>query len=281
MLTSIKNFKRVGVLLCLLFFVSIANAKEVVKLKSEVTDKASLLSRNELQSLRHSVKSVNSTGKVQLAVLIIPSLDGEILEQYSLKVAEQNGLGNKEQDNGALLLVAVNDRKLRIEVGYGIEGALTDALSGRIIDNMITPNFKNRAFYKGLNSAVVAIGQAVEGEVVAFPKKTRRKSKSSNGMIFLVFIGFGILKLVGAANKKAGSVVGMVLVAGVIYFLTGSLFLMLLGIPGGIIASLVAMNSGSYGGGGYYGGGSGGGFSGGGFSGGGGSFGGGGSSGGW
>ena len=96
-----------------------------------------------------------------------PSLDGNSVEDRSYDLAEQNGIGQKDKNNGVLLYIAKNDRKLRIEVGYGLEGALTDALSSQIIRKEITPQFKKGNFFEGINAGVDAIIQATKGEYTA------------------------------------------------------------------------------------------------------------------
>ena len=96
-----------------------------------------------------------------------PSLDGNSVEDRSYELAEQNGIGQKSKNNGVLLYIAKDDRKLRIEVGYGLEGALTDALSSQIIRKEITPQFKKGNFFEGINAGVDAIIQATKGEYTA------------------------------------------------------------------------------------------------------------------
>ena len=129
-----------------LFFVSLlANsilALEVPFLSGRVIDETGVLSAESKLSIENKLKEHEKATSNQVVVLIIPSLEGEVLEEYSLKVATTWKLGQKKKDNGVLLLIAKEDRKLRIEVGYGLEGSLTDALCSRIIRKEITPSFK-------------------------------------------------------------------------------------------------------------------------------------------
>ena len=219
------------------------------------------------------------------------------MEDYSIKVAEQNKIGQKGKDNGVLLLVSKNDRKIRIEVGYGLEGKLTDLLTGRIIDYVISPNFKSGDMDRGFTAGIDAIIGAAKGE---FKADSIKKPKEISSFPFvLIFILFFIFVSLTSGFKLPvrgllGGVFGIVTVLA-LFFIFGFFSLILL-IPflifGGLISSVLTIlfsmskgftsGRGSHGGFFSSGGGFGsGGFSGGGFSGGGGSFGGGGSSGGW
>jgi len=130
-----------NVLLVLLLPLTAA-ALEVPKVSGYVNDHAALISSATELKIENFLRGFEGSDSTQLVVLTIDSLEGESLEEYSLKVAESWKLGQKDKDNGALLLIAKQDRKMRIEVGYGLEGKLTDLLAGRIIDNEIKPLFK-------------------------------------------------------------------------------------------------------------------------------------------
>ena len=215
-------------------------------------------------------------------MLIIASVGPESVEQYALRVVEAWKLGRKSVDDGALLLVAKNDRKLRIEVGYGLEGALNDATAKRIISETIAPRFKDGDFYGGIDAGVEAMIKVVAGEPLPPPKAT----SSSAGIDFetLIFVGFILVFVVGGILRAIfGRFLGAAVI-GVVAGIVASLLVssLLLGILAGIVAFIVSLFTGVSGLGGWSSGGMrGGGFSGGGFSGGGGSFGGGGASGGW
>ncbi len=164
--------KRISGVLCSIFalsiFVSTACAALVVppapKLDAPILDNANVLSSEQETELAELINADRLKTGHQTAVLIIPSLEGEVLEQYSIKVARQWGIGEKDKDNGVLLLIAINDRKLRIEVGSGLEGSLTDARSSRIIRNVITPEFKQNDYYNGIRKGIVEIQSATRGE---------------------------------------------------------------------------------------------------------------------
>jgi uncharacterized protein len=130
-----------------------------------------------------------STG-AQVAVLTVESLDGDPIEDYSMRVVETWKLGKKEKDNGVLLLIAEQDRKMRIEVGYGLEGDLTDLESGRIVDNVIRPDFQKGDFAGGIEHGVDSILSALGGgEVPAEPPARPLASKGGpDGMVFIIFI---------------------------------------------------------------------------------------------
>ncbi len=142
--STLKKLFTFGItqLLCLLFIASFAAGIEVPTLKQRVNDHANMLSPATEGQLEGVLAALEKEESTQIAVLTIDSLDGENLEDFSLRVVEKWQLGQEKLDNGALLLVVKNDRKIRIEVGYGLEGVLTDLTAGRIIRNVITPNFK-------------------------------------------------------------------------------------------------------------------------------------------
>lgn len=271
-------------------------ALAVPALTARVNDYANALSPATRQQLENVLAQLEKSDSTQIAVLIIPSLEGENLEDFSLQVVEQWQLGQKSLDNGALLLIAKDDRKLRIEVGYGLEGVLTDLKSSRIIRNIITPQFRNGNFDQGVIDGVSAMTAVVRGE---FSEQLVDDSgQGSEGdmagfVLFLLFALFNIGKML-SRNKLMAGTIGAILAP-----VIGSLFLgpqwpiLLALIPGGFLAAFLASSLlGSFSGpsgrgrggyGGYSSGGfGGGGFGGsGGFGGGGGGFGGGGSSGSW
>jgi uncharacterized protein len=217
--------------------------------EGRITDRTATLSRNEIAALDQKLAAFERETTNQIAVLIIPSLEGDSLEDYSIRLAEKWKIGQKGKNNGVILLVVKNERKLRIEVGYGLEGALPDALAGSIIRNEIAPRFRAGQFYQGVDAGVTAIMAATKGEYKA-PKKRQQGSDVPTWLLFLLFFlffgGFSILSFLGRKRH---------------YHSGGS--------------------SGWTTGGGFFGGGFSGGESGGGFSGGGGDFGGGGASGDW
>jgi len=278
---------------------SSALAIEVPVLKGRVNDFAGLLSSATISQLDTVLVNLEATDSTQIVVLTIPSLDGDSLEDFSLRVAERWKIGKEKIDNGALLVIARDERKLRIEVGYGLEGVLTDIVSGQIIRNIITPHFRQGNFNQGVIDGVGAMIATVKGEYQ--PSAARQEQGKGTGtggdlgglITSLVFIFFFFGSMF-RKNKLFAAAIGGLFSPLVGFFLFGMsgltlLALVFIGIVGGLVSSSMASSSARRNSGGRSGGfyvptgggfgGSSGGF--GGFSGGGGGFGGGGASGGW
>ena len=130
---------------------------EILQLSNWTNDFTKTLSSEELQQLNFRLKTYQDTTTNQLVSLMIASLDGYPIEEYSFEVAEKNKIGTKENSNGILFLVVKNDRKMRIEVGYGLESVLPDALASSIIRNEVAPYFRKNEYYAGINSGIDAI----------------------------------------------------------------------------------------------------------------------------
>jgi uncharacterized protein len=279
--------------LLLLIFVS-AFAADVPPLKARVTDLTSTLNAQQSSALEQSLAEFETRKGAQVAVLLVPTTQPETIEQYAVRVQESWKLGRKGVDDGVLLVIAKNDRKLHIEVGYGLEGVLPDAIAKRIIEDDITPRFKQGDFYGGIRAGVDRIMRVVEGEKLPPPAvRTHPEARGFNTewLLPLFFVGIfvsGILRMIVGRAGSAGVVgtlfgLGAWLVTGFLLWALVVGFLVFMGamIFGG---GSRGWSSGGFGGGGFGGGGfGGGGFSGGGggFSGGGGSSGGGGASGSW
>ena len=221
-----------------------------------VNDFTNTLTPDQKQALENKLVAFDDSTSTQIAVVIIPSLNGNDIADYNVKLGRAWGVGGKEFSNGVVLLIAKGDRKLNIATGYGVEGALPDITSKHIIDDVIVPNFKGDDYYRGIEEGTDAIMQAVKGEYTA--PKNYRKKKTSGGRIIFIIIMIIIFLIVSGRKGGGGSFMSR---RGAMPFILGSL-----------------LGSGGRGGGGFgSGGGSSGGF--GGF--GGGSFGGGGASGSW
>ncbi len=279
-----------AVLLLLVFLGGTAGALEVPQLRGRVNDYANMISASAESRIEAVTRELEESDSTQIVVLTIPSLEEEDLEGYSIRVAETWGIGQVEYDNGVLLLVAQAERRVRIEVGYGLEGVFTDLQAGRIIDYDIVANFKAGQFDEGLVRGVEAIASTVRGEYEASEQTAPRPRAGSRFGLFPFFILVVIISVLGSRKRVIGAIAGAILIPLVAWFALPLAFplLLLLFIPVGfgaglIIPSLFLMSAARRGGRFYGGGGfsSGGGFSGGGFSGGGGGFGGGGASGGW
>ena len=296
MVCNLKLNKLMGafgvLLLILLCRVSILQALDVPALKGHVNDYAAMLSPASQRQLEAVLTDFEQKDSTQIVVLTIASLEGDSLEDFSIRVSEKWKIGQSGTDNGAILLIAKKDRKIRIEVGYGLEGSLTDLTAGRIIRDVIAPRFKSGQFDQGITEGVAAMIGAVKGEFSTgdLPQQPRQTKK---GAPLLGVLGlFLIINVLGRNRPFMGAAAGAILfpIAGALFFGFGPLLLLGL-IPVGIIVGLLLSlfggpfslghRQGGYWGGGFGGGG---GFSSGGsggFSGGGGGFGGGGASGGW
>ena len=165
------NAARASILALLLCWACSALALVAVPpLSGQVVDQTGTLSAGDIASLTQTLKDLETRKGSQVAVLIVPTTDGEAIEQYSLRVAEAWKIGRKKIDDGALLVIAKNDRRLRIEVGYGLEGALTDATTKRIIDEDITPKFKTGDFAGGVSAGTDRMVRVINGEKLPEPE---------------------------------------------------------------------------------------------------------------
>lgn len=277
--------------LLLLSIPSLGVALDVPPLRAHVNDTGGMLSTSAVSKMEQELAAFEKSDSTQIVVLTIPSLEGESLEEYSIKVAEAWKIGQKGKDNGAILLIVKQERKIRIEVGRGLEGKLTDLLSGRIIRGEIAPRFKAGDFDGGVHAGVSAMMAAVKGEYTASSGTGGKTAPNFLTLFLFLFIGCLVL---GAVSKILGGLagaVGLPVVASILSSGLGPVVLLILaavGFLGGLLVSLLFSGAGRRGGGSgggpFFGGGyGGGGFSGGGdvFSGGGGDFGGGGASGDW
>ena len=278
---------RASLLAIALCWAVIAGAQvPVPPLGGRVTDRTATLTDEQKSALEQTLRSFEARKGSQVAVLIVPSTAPETIEQYALRVAERWKPGRKNVDDGALLVVAKDDRTLRIEVGYGLEGALTDAACKRIISEIIVPRFRQEDFYGGIADGVDRILRVIDGEPL--PKPEERRSGGTRGigsflpvMMILALVVGGVLHTV--LGRFPGALVTGGAVSVVAWMLVGAISVALIA---GVIAFLFTLMGGGMGGrglgrGGFGGGFGGGGFGGGGFSGGGGGFGGGGASGRW
>jgi uncharacterized protein len=288
-----------GIPLLALLLCGTAQAEIAVPvLKQRVTDLTSTLDATQIQALNASLAAFESGKGSQIAVLLVPTTHPEAIEQFSMRVAEAWKLGRKGVDDGVLLLIAKDDHKLRIEVGYGLEGVLNDATAKRIVSEVITPYFKRGEFYPGIDAGVSAIIKVVEGEPLPPPSRRDSSNTSGNGLDsfgnligtgFIIFMIGNIILRQLLGRLPSGLIVGG-LIGGLVWVSLVSLVWAVAAALVAFVLSLIFGLSGrgssfpsNWGGGGGWGsgGGGGGGFGGGGFSGGGGGFGGGGTSGGW
>src|ERR1044072_3471463 len=169
------NAIRASLLALMLAFTFAALADVAVPpLTGRVIDKTGTLGSSDIASLDKTLRDFEARKGSQIAVLIVPTTQPETIEQYSIRVAEAWKIGRKKIDDGAILVVAKDDRKLRIEVGYGLEGGVTDATAKRIIDEGITPKFRSGDFAGGIADGVGRILRVIDGEPLPAPAKPQQ-----------------------------------------------------------------------------------------------------------
>ena len=298
-----RNFYLFILVVCCL--PAVAYSLDVPRLQGYVNDYAGMISPPTRSRIEEALKAFEQSDSTQVVILTLPSLEGENIEEVGIKVAEAWKVGQQGKDNGVLFIVSKQERKIRIEVGRGLEGKLTDLMAGRIIDQVIKPRFKQGDFDGGFTAGVSSLIAATRGEFRAEQRQMRPRQKGFPPFLtFLLFFGILILFL-GIYSRILGGVAGAVGLPALIYTtvlplgILAIVLLALIGFGSGFFLSSLFSSGSSrrergeghrdHGGGFFYGpgmgggGGLGGGFDGGGgsFEGGGGSFGGGGASGDW
>ncbi len=261
-------------------------------LTARVTDLTGTLTREQQAGLERMLQEFEARKGSQLAVLMVPTTAPEPIEQYALRVAEQWKIGRKKADDGAILVVAKDDRTLRIEVGYGLEGVLNDATASRIVREIIVPRFREGDFYGGINAGLDRMMRLIDGEPL--PPPSRSAPAADGGGLMQMLPVLLVAALIGGAILRAifGRFLGAAATGGVVGFLAWMLAgAMAVALLAGVFAFIFTLGGGggmgrrTYGrgfpGGGIGFPGGGGGWGGGGFRGGGGGFGGGGASGRW
>lgn len=274
--------------LFLLFFYFSSFSVEPFKVGEYVTDRAGILNSSQIAYLNEDLKSYEDQTSTQIVFIVVESLGGEVLEQVALDFADLNKIGRKGNDNGVLVFVAFKDKKIRIEVGYGLEGDITDLEAKQIIENIIAPSFREGSYFKGLSYAAEALKDSIESDfefkskaqvygfldflpILFFVLIVLLSIKSLIPVFYIGVMGFSVLGGTAMAKEGAFGLAGVM-----VFYILGNLALRRMG----YYKSLAARDGRSYRSG-NHGGWGGGGFGGGGFSGGGGGFGGGGASGGW
>ena len=164
-------------------------------MKNYANDFTNTINEDQLSNLNSQLLRYDYDNTTQIVLLIINSLEDYPIENYAIEVAEKNGIGTDGNDNGVLFVVALADKKMRIEVGYGLEGALPDALANSIIRNDIAPHFKRDEYYEGVAAGLTAIVQATKGEYTRTDKDRNRRTDDDDGGFPFVYIIFMILML--------------------------------------------------------------------------------------
>jgi uncharacterized protein len=260
----------------------------VPTLTSPVTDLTGTLSPTQVASLDQSLRAFEARKGTQVAVLIVPTTEPESIEQYSIRVAEAWKLGRKGVNDGVLFLIAKDDRNMRIDVGYGLEGVLPDAINKRIIRDDVTPHFRTGEFYLGILAGTDRIMRTVDGEPLPPPSVVQRARKPGSDigsalpiLLIISMVVGGILRSI--FGRMGGASLASLAAGFIVWLLLGTVAIAAVAAIIAFFITLFGGGSGLMGGrwGGGFGGGSWGGGGGGGWSGGGGGFGGGGASGRW
>lgn len=189
-----------------------AGALEAPALKGRINDYAGMLSPTAARSLEQKLAAFERETTNQIVLLTVPSLEGDVIENFAIRVAEAWKIGQKDKGNGIILILAKKERKVRIEVGTGLQGVLPDITAGQIIRNVMAPSLKAGDNDKGLSLGLTAIMDATKGEFKASPaeKKSAKKKKSSpyGFFIVLLLVALVIIAIAGAKSRTAGTLAG-------------------------------------------------------------------------
>lgn len=249
-------FKKVLIVCAFCFaFILTSNAEKLedLNVNKYVNDYANIIEDNTELELENKLQIFFASTTHQIVIVTVNNMDGDYIEHYSIKLAEKIKAGSEKSDNGVMFLVAKEDRKLRIEVGYGLEGALTDIEANRIIKEYVTPEFKNEKYAQGIKQGTEQIVKQVEGE--NFPKEevsTNSFLKILSKMppeifLFIFFFGFGIVQWIVSILGRTkswwlGGVIGLVISILLFLFLVKSLFVFLIMFFGFVFDYFVSKN---------------------------------------
>jgi uncharacterized protein len=234
-----------GILIVFVFSSSVNAELAVPPITGNVLDQTATLTVDQQRELTQTLQLFEQKKGSQIAILMVPSTEGEAIEQYALRVVEKWQPGRAKVDDGVLILVAKQDRAVRIEVGYGLEGALNDATAKRIIAEMIAPHFRQNDFFGGLAAGVNQVMQVIEGEPLPPPVNQSRGTESPLQKYFpLILLG---ALLVGAGLQSVlGRLWGSLATGGlflvITWFIAGTIIVAVLT---GLFAVLISLFSGS------------------------------------
>ncbi|MGB4599874.1 MAG: TPM domain-containing protein [Trichlorobacter sp.] len=254
--------------------VAAGHALEVPPLKGRVNDYGNLLSPQTVQALEQKLAAFERETTNQLVVLTVPSLQDETIEGYAIKVGDAWKIGQHDKGNGVMLILAKKERKIRIEVGTGLQGALPDITAGQIIRNVMAPHLKAGNFDAGIAAGLDAVIAATKGEFKATSadrKAVKKKKNSGYGLfMMLALAGIVVVAVAGASSRTAGTLTGGVALPLAVELSLGAGYstILLLGLLGGAAGFLISLlmhlfnasGGGGFGGGGptiFYGGGGG------------------------
>ena len=198
--------KKLITLLLFAFFAQLSFAQNILPRPNPpklVNDVAGVLSPEQREILEQKLVALDDSSSNQIAVVLIPTLDGYPIEEYANKLFREWGIGHKGTNNGVLIIAAINDRKVRIEVGYGLEGAIPDITASAIYNNEIVPAFKEQNYFSGLDNAINALSKAAVGEY-KIKKEKKKKSKGKPLFTFLGMLIFNLLVVAGGGGRGGG-----------------------------------------------------------------------------
>jgi len=187
----------------ILFFIAAASIlaqPKIPELKYFATDLTGTLKQNQITQLSRNLKTFEDSTSNQLLFLMIPTLAGYPLENYTYEVAQKNKIGTKQHDNGILFFVAKSDRKMRIEVGYGLEGVLPDALASSILRNEVRPYFKRGNYFEGIANGIISIEKAIKGEYKG-SGSTGNKKDGSKFPILIIWLIIFFISMLGRRGR--------------------------------------------------------------------------------
>lgn len=242
--------KKAIIIILIFFSIYLINSLDVPVLKGYVNDYADMISSSTETELESKLKAFEDSDSTQIVILTIPSLEGEVLEEFSIKMAEEWKIGQKNKDNGVIFLVSKNDRKMRIEVGYGLEGVITDMLAGRIVDNVAAPYFKKGEMDKGFTEVINALIGSSKGEFTADKLPTANQSKDKTlpiviiVMVIIFWFSFSRIfpvKIRGIAGGVFGIIISLILgfIGGITLGIFSSIILSIIGAVLGAIFTLI------------------------------------------
>lgn len=247
-----QSLKSLFILLLLSTCVITGNSQDIPKQSSPprlVNDYTNTLTADQADVIEKKLVTFDDSTSTQIAVVIVPSLNGYDVSDYALKLGREWGVGGKDYNNGVVFLISIGDRKINISTGYGVEGALPDITAKHIIDEVVKPNFKGNDYYRGIDEGTNAIIKAVKGEY----QTPRKKEKGTSGGKVLMLVIIVILLLsFSSRGGNGGSMVSRRGWGGPMFFPMGGGFGGSGGSSGG--GGFGGFGGGSFGGGGASGG---------------------------
>lgn len=209
----------------LLCFTTVRAQVDVPELSRRVTDLTATLSAGQIDSLENTLAAFESKKGSQIAVLMIPTTQPEDIAQFGIRVADAWKIGREKIDDGVILIIAKNDRKMRLEVGYGLEGAIPDAIAKRVIEEIIAPYFKKGDFAAGINAGLTQLMRLIDGEPLPGPQAGITSGRNDGAFLYVLFGGvvLGLVlsalmgRVMGALAAGLGSAALAVLVLGLTF----------------------------------------------------------------